>query len=594
VNKVRCATACVAFLHLALLCAMLPDYFADNDLGYHISLSRQYGIHGQNWWDNLNWAPSGRPNLQGPALHYAIGFTGRLLGGQGDDYVHAFSIWAVLQWAAAAFTAFWFARRYGGDWAALIAVALLTGSAYSAAPFFVGVPSGWIFILAPWAIHFFLSERPWLSIPFATMLVYVHLGGAPVAGFGILLAALATRRWKWLLICGASILALSSPYMIHFLRHLSWYNGRRGHVAGDYAWLIYLLAVPAYFWLARRPKENLFLLIWPWAAFVWIFQDGLRFMLQTTVAASAIAGIGLARICQRWENRAAFVWGVTLLVILATVMPLSIPAVVIEWSWATGRGFPRELDWNEARTLARVVDGAKLNSRIVNSYYDSLSAAMAVYTDLRQEYGHWGEVKPVQNPAAAIQASDKVYVVPVPPGDPVALDLQQRGYLQIHGGAKETSIVTITAGHPLAEAVETVIPVMRDNMNWLADHAVNNRFPSMEVILSPKALADRTVLMMLQRKCAGRIELAVLIYSQAVHPAHPNVARGARGSARGWGSVANFLGDETALDYLGDARFERFRHNAKALANALPAIGQSQVPTPEIDQLSSRLFKEFF
>lgn len=588
------ASLCVALLHLALLCAMLPDYFADNDLGYHISLSRQYGIHGQYWWDNLNWAPSGRPNLQGPALHYAVGFTGRLLGGRGDDYVLAFSIWAILQWAAAAFTAFWFARRYGGDWAALIAVALFTGSAYSAAPFFVGVPSGWIFILAPWAIHFFISERPWLSISFATALVYVHLGGAPVAGFGILLAALATRRWKWFLICGASILALSSPYMIHFLRHLDWYNGRRGHVAGDYAWLTYLLAVPAYIWLARRPKENLFLLIWPWAAAAWIFQDGLRFMLQTTVAAAAIAGIGLARISQRWQMRPGFAVCVASLVILATVMPLSIPSLVVEWSWASGRGFPRELDWNEARTLARVVDEAKLNGRIVNSYYDSLSAAMAIYTDLRQEFGHWGEVKPPVNPAAGIQAADKVHVVPVPPDDPVALDLQQRGYLRIHGGAPETSIVTIMAGPSLTEAVDVAVPVMVDNMGWLAAHAVNNRFPPLEVIISPKARGERTSRMMSQRKRAGRIELAALIYSQAAHASHPGVARGARGSARGWGSIANFIGDETALDYLGDARFERFRQNVKALAEAIPAVRQSLVPTPELDRLSEKLFKEFF
>lgn len=102
-------------VHFVLLLAMIPDYFADNDLGYHVSLGRQYGEHGSYFWDNLNWAPSGRPNLQGPLLHYAIGILGRLLGGEGDHYVLAFSLLAVLQWAAAMFTTIFFARRYAGN-----------------------------------------------------------------------------------------------------------------------------------------------------------------------------------------------------------------------------------------------------------------------------------------------------------------------------------------------------------------------------------------------------------------------------------------------------------------------------------------------
>lgn len=149
----RRALVLILAIHGVLLLAMLRDYFADNDLGFHISLARQYAEHGVYWWDSLNWAPTGRPNLQGPALHYAIALVGRVLGGDGWAYVHAFSILAVAQWAAAVFTAVFFARRFGGDVAALIAAALLTGNISSSAPFFVGVPSGWIFILSAWAIY---------------------------------------------------------------------------------------------------------------------------------------------------------------------------------------------------------------------------------------------------------------------------------------------------------------------------------------------------------------------------------------------------------------------------------------------------------
>lgn len=241
-------------LHLALLVAMIPDYFADNDLGFHVSLGRQYGERGTYFWDHLNWAPTGRPNLQGPALHAAIGLLGRLLGGEGDDYVRAFAVLAVLQWLAAVGTAIYFARRLAGDWAALFAAALFTGSAYAAGSFFVGVPSGWIFILTPWAIHFFLGERYLVSAGLAAVVTYVHLGGAPAVGFGLLLAAATTRRWRGLLFVGAVAVALASPYLIHLARHLEWYTGRRGHVAGSIAWLIYVPAAAGLLWMLRRER----------------------------------------------------------------------------------------------------------------------------------------------------------------------------------------------------------------------------------------------------------------------------------------------------------------------------------------------------
>jgi hypothetical protein len=366
----RRAMYLVIGLHAALLLLMLPDYMADNDLGYHISLARQYAEHGTYFWDSLNWAPTGRPNLQGPLLHYSIGFLGQLLGGEGDNYVLAFSLLAVLQWAAAMFTAIWFARRYGGDLAALFAAAILSGSIWSAAPFFVGVPSGWIFILTPWAIHFFLEDRYVIAALFTTAVMYVHLGGAPVAPFGVFLAAVFTRRWKGLLKTGAITAALTSVYLVHFIRHLDWYTGRRGHVAGSANTLAYLLAVPGLIWLLRRPRENLFLLIWAAAPLAWVFQDNLRFMLQSSIAVSAIGGVFVARLLRHLSRprlRAALAVG---LVLLATIFPLSIPSLPVEIAWATGHGFPRELDWSEARTLAQVVKDSGIENRIVNSYYD--------------------------------------------------------------------------------------------------------------------------------------------------------------------------------------------------------------------------------
>ncbi len=585
----------VVGMHLALLLAMAPDYFADNDLGFHVSLGRQYGEHGSYFWDHLNWAPSGRPNLQGPALHVGIGLLGRLLGGEGDDYVLAFAILAILQWSAAVLTAIYFARRLGGDWAALYAAALLTGSFFAAAPFFVGVPSGWIFILTPWAIHFFLQERYVVSACFTAAAIYVHLGGGPAAAFGVFLAAVFTRRWRGLVITGAVTAFLASPYLIHFGRHLEWYTGRRGHVAGSIAVLIYLLAAPGLLWMLRRPRENLFALLWVAAPVAWLFQDSLRFLLQATIAAATIAGVFVAMLMERLARRRIRVGLAAALVLLATVYPLSIPSLPVELAWALGHRFPLELDWKEARALAQVVTRDGLSDRIVHSYYDSLSGAMAVYQPrLRQQYGHWSEVRPKQDPADALSAIEKVYVLPVPPGDRLLQRFAESGWLHVHGGSELTSIVTLGEPPDPEAATPALAAAISEEAAWLAENAVNNRFPPLRDWFSPEAIAQYRERRAVQRTHAGRIAASLLIYAWAIERREPAVAAGVRRAVRTWGLIANFIGDETAMDYLSDARFQRFRENAARFSREVLSLQRQWLPTKELDKASNDLFDDFF
>lgn len=592
-RRILLLTAAVTAVHLALLLASLPDYWADNDLGYHISLARQYAIHGAYWWDHINWAPSGRPDLQGPLLHLAVGGVGRLLGGRGDDYVLAFSLLAVAQWSAAVFTAFYFAKRLAGERAALVAVALLTGGVFSAVPFAVGVPSGWIFIFVPWAIHFFLGGRYAPAVLFAVATTYVHLGGAPAAGLGLLLAALATRRWRPLLATGLATLVLTAPYWLHFLRHLEWYTGRRGHVWGSVNVLLYVLALPGLLWMLRRPREHLFPLLWAAAPLAWLFQDSLRFLLQSTIAGAVIAAVFVTAMLRRLSPRLG-ACVLAALVLVATVFPLSIPSLAAEWLWASGRGFPRELDWREARALAEVLEKQRLNRRIVSSYYDSLSLGMAVFTDLQQEYGHWGEVRPKVNPAANLPTAERVFVVPAPPTDPVLGGLAARGWIHLHGGSDATSLVTLGTRPSLTEAARVVADLVEDNGAWLASNATPNSLPDPAALFSESARSAWKRRMLAQRLRAGRIQVALLIYAHAADGVDPALARDVRSGARSWGSIANFLGDETALGYVSETGIARFRRNVAEFAARMPQLRQDPRPRPEIRQSSDRLFRDFF
>jgi len=594
VRWARHALAVLISAHAVLLIVMLRDYLADNDLGYHISLARQYAEHGFYWWDHLNWAPTGRPNLQGPALHYAIGSLGLILGGGGWDYVHAFSVLAIGQWATAVFTAFFFARRFGGDGAALLAVALLTGNVFSAASFFVGVPSGWIFILSAWSIHFFLQERYIRSALLGALTTYVHLGGAPVIGLGLILAGVLTRKWRGLFGTGTLILALTSPYIVHFLTHLEWYNGQRGHVAGSVALFTYCLAAPGVVWLLKERNRGLFLLVWALAPLPWLFQDALRFFLQSAVIASTIAGVFVTWALIRFTPGRTRHVLTALLVLLASTFPFAIPTLLVEGVWAGGRGFPRELDWREAEALAGAMEEAGLQERIVDPYYDSMCGAMSVFLPVRQRGGHWGEVRPLIDPADTISTGSFVYMLPLAPNDSLLSELEEAGLARSHGGGRTTAIVTLPRPGDPVQINTLVAETIRREAEWLADNAVANVFPEVALLFDVENLESWRARMTTQKWRAGRIQLAFLLYAYAIEAEHPDVAAGVRRSAGAWGGVANFIGDETALDYIDEARFERFKENLRVFAREAQILRTQLLPSPEVDRATDRLFDEFF
>ncbi|MBM3790257.1 MAG: hypothetical protein FJW35_07875 [Acidobacteria bacterium] len=249
---------------------------------------------------------------------------------------------------------------------------------------------------------------------------------------------------------------------------------------------------------------------------------------------------------------------------------------------------------NEARTLAEVFESVGLNDRIVNSYYDSLSAGMAVYTDLRQGYGHWGEVRPPENPAAGIPTADRVYVVPLPPGDAKLAELAAAGMVRVHGGSEWTSIVTLGPPGPPEQVAPMTAGILHEEARWLAEKAQNNRMPPMMDIFSPRAMADLRRRIASQKCHPGRIQLAYLLYASSMEHTDPGLARDVRSGARAWGSIANFIGDETAIGYLSEDRFELFKRNAAHFSEASRVLRTRTRPTAELDEISTRLFDDFF
>src|SRR5437868_790715 len=556
----RWLTLAIVAIHVVPIAKSLPDYRVSVDSGYHVSLARWYAEHHSAWWDSINFQPRGRPNLQGPALHVAIAALGRALGGSGDAYVLANAILAVLQWLCAVFTVWYFARREGGDEAGLFAVALFTGTAFVAGSFYVGLPSGWIFIVVPWAIDAFQKDRPVLSGVLIALGVYMHLGGYLTAPAGVLIAAILLQRWKQLVRTSVVAFVLTLPYTVHFLRHREWFRGEHGHVATELAPLVLILGAAALVRIAREPRRNAFLIAWMLAPIAWVFQDFSRFLLQGMLAASALGGILLAELFRSLNPRFKRI-GTAAVIALATLWPLTIPSLAAESTWALGARYPRPLDWREAKALATVIKQNHLERLLVDAWDHSFAPSLAVFADVRLQRGHWVEVQKPGDPARDLPTTEKLFVVPVPADDSMLKEMERRGWVRVWGGTARNAVVTVgETVPPLGQAAEVVAPLASENAAWLAANARNNRLVP-KLLVSRAALAEHRARMLEQRTRAGRVALLNIIYARALEPTQPQLARGSRDGFTGWGVLAGFLGDEDTLDFIDDRRHETLRRN---------------------------------
>jgi hypothetical protein len=584
-------TALVLGVHAALLAFSIPDYRVSVDSGYHVSLARAYAEHGPVFWDPVNFGPSGRPNLQGPALHVAIAALGRLLGGTGDDYVLANAVLAVVQWAAAMLTAWFFARRLGGDWAALFACSLLAGNSLSSWMFAVGIPSGWTFILAPWAIHFFLEGRLLVAAIVTSLGIYFHLAGYVTVPAGVAIAALLTRRWRPLLVVGALTALLTAPYTFHFAKHVAWFRGGRGQAEAALAPIILLLSLPGLVRVLRAPRQHVMLTAWVVAPAAWLLQNHIRFLGQVTLPAAVIAGLWLADVHAR-RSRAWRVALVAAILVLTTLhWPLNGSSLRAEVSWLAGLTYPRQVDWDEARVLAGVLADKGLTGRLVSTYNPTQCVRIAAYVPIQIEKGHWVEVQPRRDPAERLPAGPKVYVLPLPPGDPVLGGYQGRGWLVIHGGSRVSSVVTLApAAPPLADVLPVARTALAEESRWLSEHAENNR-----MVPAGTTLKDWSARMLTQRTHAGRLQIAMIVYAHATEASNARWASDLRGSARGFGSLANFLGDEDAIGWVRAPRHARLKRHLAALADAAPRLGpDAEESRRQAGPALATLFTDYF
>lgn len=589
----RRATLALLGLHVLLLVFSLPDYRTSVDNGYHVSLARLYGEHGTAFWDPLNYGPDGRPNLNAPLQHAITGALGRVLGGDGSDYILASDLLAVLQWSCAMLTVWFFARRHGGDGAALLAVCVASGGAFTAYSFYSGIPSGWVFVLTPWAIHFFLQRREVICALATAACIGFHLGGYATAPLGVCLAALLTGRWWALLRVGGLVALLSAPYSIHLLLHLDWYQGEPGHSSFLVEPLVIAFIGLGLIGSIARAREEPFLLSWLLSGVAWLAVRTERFVVQGALAGAVAGSCVLVHALARLPHRlaVALLGG---LAAVAVLFPAAPPSLGAEALWLLGFDYPRPIDWREIRAVAEAIERERLQDRLFSVYNISFGSAISVYTSISQELGHWVEVRPVPDPADELLPDDKAYVVPVPSDDELLAELDAEGLIELHGGSAGMSVVTLPEPTTLDAAAPVLAPLLAGEARWLAEHAQRNTFgDAVTTLLEPGALEERRGQLAAQRSRAGRLLVAWIAYGHALAGSDPAAGVEAARLARGLGGMATFLGDEASADFIDSARQERMRENLTRAAVVFDGLA-NRPNDPEARRALERLFREFF
>jgi hypothetical protein len=555
----------IYLLHFGLLAASIFDYRVTIDSAYDVAMARQWGEHLLVPWDHVNFGPQGRPNLQGPVFQAAIGWLGRMFGGNGDDYVLANSIAALVQWSAAIASAAFFAFQLDGAWALLFAVSLLTGAACASASFAIGIPSGWLFILVGWSIWCFVRGRPILASIAGSLAIYMHVAGFAVVPVAILIAALLTKRWRDLLVVGVLVAILTSPYAFHVIRYLNYFSGAQSYPALLFDPLLDLLTIVGMVTILMQPRRNPFLAAWLVAPMVWLLHDPARLILQAALAGSVVAGLILAQAMRRIARFRLAALVACVVPAVATIFPLGVPALAPELSWDMGFRYPRGVDWQTAAALADKINQAGLSNQLIADYQPALCPALAVFAPITCEKGHWVEVQPRHDAADDLPAFDKVYILPLPAGDPLLTSMEVRGWITSHASVSANTIVTLSRHIPLKSIAVLVPALVSDNSAELSAIAINNTISlgNWRSVVSVSAAQRRQTELEAQRVLAGRIELACLLYADAQETLNSEKARSLRRCARGFGVLASFLSDGFTIDYISDARLTAFRRELR-------------------------------
>ena len=364
------------------------------DNTYHVLISKMISERGFFLWDDVQFAPAGRPHLYPPLFHAIVAVSAKALGGSPDAFVLANDVVSAAVYILGMYVTWHVARKLHGDLGGFLTFVMVSGLFMPAFALAIGLPSALVFVFTPVAVLWMLEGRGFRSFLACVASLYSHASGVVITPVAMLVAGALGRRFKpSLKITVASALAYV-PWLLRFLIFRGWFQVPERDIQMTFSWALLPLTVVGTFLALRRagrfPLHLGFL-----ASIVPIFfaYPG-RAILQGSYAFALAATIGLtklfARIPPRHRRKATAGF---LLFFYTFPLFLSFPVMQV-LMLVTPAGMDGQYSWVTAREIGAALVPEVEPGEIIHCQDPPMGCAIAVYAPVRLDAGIWGEVAP--------------------------------------------------------------------------------------------------------------------------------------------------------------------------------------------------------
>lgn len=283
------------------------------DWPYHLMIARMFVDRSSILWDFYEYAPIGRPNLYPPFLHSLFAVSNIM----GMGWVTIQKFYGILMYLVSLFVV-WFVSRdlFGKKVGALSILVLSLSTEYwywqiSIAP--TSIIFG-VFPLVIWAVY---REKTKISIALLTICLWSHFSSFLIVIALLTFAAIKREYLKKTLKIICISLLLYSPWAIHVLMNIEWFNSYSAMGGVNRMELIPLLfGIPGILFMLRRrdTKDILILSTIPSILLIGVLY-GSRLSVHAPVMFALISAIGIFEIFRRINSKIVGVAIITLIAI---------------------------------------------------------------------------------------------------------------------------------------------------------------------------------------------------------------------------------------------------------------------------------------
>ena len=378
-------------VQFVMIVLMLRDYPLGVDSAYHTLIGKLYAERGLILWDDVEFAPVGRPHLYPPFFHVMVAVLGRFLGGSGWSFVRANVVVSAFTYLLGLYVTWRVSRGLTGSYGGLASLILVSGSFISALVMAVGLPSALVFVLTPLALKLYSEGRVFEAYLVSLCTVYSHMSGLPFILISFLMFGLLKGRIRDALMFSLIVLISYLPWLLRIIYFVGWFRVIEHDIATHFDLALIALAIPGLLIsLKDRRRYALILAYLSCFSIVAVTYPG-RAAIQSNVVLALLGGVTFSKVglkLRKYRNKI-----LALLFLFMYTYPLMPSSILMELNIIHENSF-NQIPLREAENISRFIVLNYGPGTIINTNDPVLGCAMAVFEPLRITIGMWVEVRP--------------------------------------------------------------------------------------------------------------------------------------------------------------------------------------------------------